>query len=202
MANTGFEINPKEKLEVVTVDFNNLSEFPAVGLPNVYYKAISTSNLVYRFVDGDYEEISPAVDSNNNLCEDSLQPQYKRNIAPSSPKYRELNTSACPVDSGSEVTLTGVITAPEPQTGGTNRYGVKFIVSEALDNNLTIEYTIAYDDITSTAEYHSGNLLLNVGETEVETSGYVVIDGSLADTANVTIDSVSPNPNGTKTIVY
>ncbi len=201
MANTGFLIQPQLKKEVITSDYASMSGFPATGTAGVFYKALDTG-LVYRWVSSAYVEVDPSLDVNNDLCEESGLPQATMANPTDSPTYRVLNTDACPVDPSSEVILSSEITAPDPQTGGTNRYGAKFILSETIDNNLIINYTIRYEDVTSQIKDYDDEITLDTGYLDVETAGYVALDGSPSGSANVIINSVTPNPNGSKTIIY
>lgn len=201
MANTGFLIQTKKKKEVLPSEYTTMGDFPAVGQQYVYYKALDTG-MFYKWDGDSYEVINPAMDVNNQFTSVSGLPQATMDNPLDSPTYRVLNTTACPVDPSDEVTIISEVTTPTPQTGGTNRYGAKFIVSEILDNNLIIDFTIHYEDITSSMASYSDLLTLDVGFLEVETSGYPVIDGSPAGNASVVINSVSPNPNGSKTIIY
>ena len=199
--NTGFLIQPRLKKEVKPIEYTTMGDFPTVGQQYVYYKALDTG-IFYKWDGDSYEVINPAMDVNNQFASVSGLPQATMDNPLDSPTYRVLNTTSCPVDPSEEVTIISEVTTPTPQTGGTNRYGAKFIVSEILYNNLIIDFTIHYEDITYSMASYSDLLTLDVAFLEVETSGYPVIDGSPDGNASVVINSVSPNPNGTKTIIY
>lgn len=141
------------------------------------------------------------LDINNQLCSVSGLPQATVANTIDSPSYKVLNTTACPVG---EVTLVGEITEPTPQMGGTNRYGAKFTLSESVWEDLNIDFSITYEDSSSSLSSYSGSLNLVAGDNVVETDGFVVTNGSPAPglSAEVIINSVTPNPNGGKVIVY
>lgn len=163
----------------------------------------NTGNLIQprlKYVTDDANE--EPLDVNGVKTSISGLPQATVPNPPSSPSYRILDVASCPVDPSYEVALTGSITAPEPQIGGTNRYGAKFTVSETLDNNLIIDFTINYEDVTSNISSYSDLITLDAGMLETETAGFVITDGSPAGTADVIINGISPNPNGGKVIIY
>lgn len=163
----------------------------------------NTGNLIQprlKYVTDDANE--EPLDVNGVKTSISGLPQATVPNPPSSPSYKILDVASCPVDSGDEVTLTGSITAPDPQTGGTNAYGAKFTVSETLDNDLSIYFTINYEDATSNMSSYSDLLTLNTGMLETATSEFVIINGSPVGTADVIINHISPNPNGGKVIIY
>lgn len=137
------------------------------------------------------------LDINNDLCSVSGLPQALRNNPIDSPTYRILNTTACPVDPSEEVQLLIFGT----YNNGTQSFEFNGSISEVLTENLTVAFTTTYKE--------NGIEYLGVGDTFTITAGsttysnsiYFPISGVVTD-ISININSVNPNPNGTKTIIY
>lgn len=74
------------------------------------------------------------------------------------------------------------------------QYNVTFGASEALEKNITISYTITYQNESDQSFLHtSGSCVLESGSTSVSDSGSLPIVGIASNSANVTSMSASPS---------
>lgn len=156
-----------------------------------------------KYVTDDVDEFP--LDINGDLCSVSLLAQATMSTSISDPRYKVLNTTICPLPTPpplDDVVLSIEVTEPSPQTGGTNLYGAKVTISEALDNDLTVGFVIDYEVVPSGTNTHTSSLIILQGELTAESPTYLVTDASPAATATATIDSALPNPNGGKNITW
>lgn len=196
MANTGFRINPTQEAQVITVDYANMSSFPITGNALLFYKDLSDGK-VYQWQTSSYVEIDAGIDANGDLVEDSGLPQLTRSTPLTSAEYRVLNTTACPIDSGDEVALTvsasyNVSTQSFDFTGG---------LTAALDNDLTVSFINEYKESGLDRIGPGDTYTFIAGATTYSNSVYYPVSGVVTDDS-ITFVTVSPNPNGTKTIIY
>lgn len=137
------------------------------------------------------------MDVNNELCSVSGLPQALRNNSVDSPTYRIVNTDVCPIDPSSEVNLTvfGTYSSLE------QRFQFDAGITSALDNELTVNFNVSYKENGFEFSGVSDTVLFEIGETDVTKIQEYPISGDVTDIV-VTITVVTPNPNGTKTIIY
>lgn len=138
------------------------------------------------------------VDINNQLCSVSGLPQAIRDNPTDSPTYRVLNTTACPVDSSDEVTLT--------VNGSYNELDSRFeftaTISEILENDLVVNFDYSFKDGEMDSIGFPQEATITAGSTiGTVNQSYTPSAGAITDIV-ITIGTVSPNPNGTKTIIY
>lgn len=200
MANTGFLIQPQLKKEVVTSDYANLAAFPTTGSAGVFYKALDTG-LVYWWQSGAYETVNPALDANNELCQESGLPQATMANPTDSPTYRIMNTDTCPVDPSDEVYLTIY-----GEYFGTplNKFTFTVTLSSALSEDILINFSASYkeDGVTKIVGGISG-IYLTAGTSSdtLDVPNDITIGSDVTDITVYDI-IVSPNPAGGKTIIY
>lgn len=138
------------------------------------------------------------VDINNELCSVSGLPQATKDNPIDSETYRILNTTACPVDSGDEVDLN---VSGEYFSTPSGRFNIEANISDILANDLNIDFTFNYR--ADGVDYYggSGNIVITIGNTTGSTDVPISVIGTV-ESVTITIISVTPNPNGTKTIIY
>lgn len=196
--NTGFLIQPQLKKQVKPVIYDTLSDFPTVGADNVFYKAQDTG-IFYVYTAGEYVVQNPDVDINNDLCSDSGLPVATKANPPESDTYRVLNTGTCAIDPSEEVNLNIEGFYNLGESGAAFEFNAT--VTEALDNDLTVTFTSTYIVNGFGSVGPSGNITIIAGQTIGSQSIPTSETGTVTEvTASVQI--VSPNPNGSKTIIY
>lgn len=151
-----------------------------------------------KVIDGGDLDGDP-LDENNNRPSSSGLPQAKKDNISSDPDYiaPEYNEGACPVNNDVSLFMMGSYNGAEIEPG----FEFSATISEPLDNNLTVTFTSTYIKDGFGSIGPSSNITILSGEV----LGSVFIaqeETGVIENVEVTVAIVSPNPNGTKTIIY
>lgn len=137
------------------------------------------------------------LDINNELCSISGLPQATMANPIDSDTYRILNTTACPVDPSDEVTLTVIGSYSELD----GRFVFLATLSAPLDNDLTIGFNYTFEENGFTSVGLGQIIVINLGTTDGTTEQPYSSSATISNVVT-NISLVTPNPNGTKTIIY